>query len=83
MENKNIQMKTFIKKLTALLMVAVMLICAAPLGGVAELDFSAFTLSASALEATGSCGAYGSDVTWSFDSSTVTLTITLKLRALL
>ena len=77
MDNKNIQTKTFIKKLTAILMVAVMLICAAPLSGVAELDFSAFTLSASAegLAATGECGAEGDNVTWSFDSETGTLTI--------
>ena len=68
MENKNV----IFKKITAVLMAVIMLLCVAPLEGVAELDFSSFTIKANALAATGNCG---SNVTWTFNSETGELVI--------
>ena len=66
--------KGIFKRIIAVFMAVIMLLCVAPLEGVAQLDFSAFKLSVSAegLAATGNCG---ENVTWSFDSKTGELVI--------
>ena len=48
MEKENKNTRTIFKRITAVIMAVVMLLCVAPLEGVVELDFSAFNLSASA-----------------------------------
>lgn len=68
-------MRAMGKRLLAIVLTAVMLICAAPLSGFVGLelpDWLDFSTKSSALASSGKCG---ENVTWSFNSSTGTLTI--------
>ncbi len=66
-------MKKTLKKIMASLLVAVMVLTAAPLAGIADFDWgSLFATRVSALASSGSCG---ENVTYTFDSSTGLFTI--------
>lgn len=67
-------MKRGFRRFLAMMMVVVMILCAAPLSGFVGLDFDLFDLGAkaSALDATGVCG---DNITYTFDQTTGLLTI--------
>ena len=66
-------MKNLFKKAVSVLLAAMILFGAAPLTGLADIDFSGF-FSAEAAE-TATSGTCGDNLTWNFDESTGTLTI--------
>ena len=67
--------KMFFKRITAVLMAVIMLLCVAPLDGVTELDFSALKLKVSANDELTTTGKCGENVIWNYNSETKELII--------
>ncbi len=67
--------KEVLKKTTAMLMIAVLIIGIAPVGSLADVEWSEFALTASAEEELAATGQCGENVYWNYDSSTGKLVI--------
>ncbi len=68
-------LKQALKRTTAVLMIAVLLIGIAPIGSLADVEWSEFVLRASAEEELAATGQCGENVYWNYDSSTGKLVI--------